>query len=111
VVSKRLEESRAAGAIGSSLQAEVDVAAGAADRELLASLGDDLKYVLITSRAGLAPTQGLDEPRVEVAASTHPKCERCWHYRPDVGKAAGHPTICTRCVSSLEGRGEERFHA
>jgi len=46
-----------------------------------------------------------------VTVSTSAKCERCWHYRADVGAAAGHPTICARCASNLEGPGEERRHA
>jgi isoleucyl-tRNA synthetase len=46
-----------------------------------------------------------------VAASRNPKCERCWHYRADVGSDAGHPTICARCVATLAGRDEARAHA
>ena len=110
-VAKRLEESRAAGAIGSSLQAEVALEAGGADLELLRTLGDDLKYVLITSKAELRPSSGDGIVNIVVAASPHPKCERCWHYRPDVGSDARHPTICGRCVANLEGPGEARTHA
>src|SRR6185503_4454844 len=84
-VAKRLEESRAAGAIGSSLQAEVVLEAGGTDLELLRALGDDLKFVLITSRAELRASSGEGIVNIVVAASAHPKCERCWHYRPDVG--------------------------
>jgi isoleucyl-tRNA synthetase len=109
-VAKQLEETRAAGAIGSSLQAEVELGVDASDRELLDSLGDDLKYVLITSKAAVRARAG-DGVEVKVAASAHPKCERCWHYRSDVGSDARHPTICARCVSNLEGPGEERRHA
>ena len=109
-VAKRLEDKRAAGEIGSSLQAEVDLAAAGADHALLAALGDDLKYVLITSRATLG--EGRDaEPAIRVTPSTHPKCERCWHYRADVGRDARHATLCGRCVASLEAAGEERAHA
>jgi isoleucyl-tRNA synthetase len=109
-VTRQLEETRAAGGIGSSLQAEVEVGVGAADRALLDSLGDDLKYVLITSKATVraGPGDGLE---VKVAASAQPKCERCWHYRPDVGSDARHATICARCVANLEGSGEARRHA
>jgi isoleucyl-tRNA synthetase len=110
VVTKALEESRAAGAIGSSLQAEVVLEAGGADRALLESLGPDLRFVLITSKAEVRPgAEG--EVRVSVTPSTHAKCERCWHYRDDVGRVARHPTICARCVSNLEGPGEAREHA
>ncbi len=110
-VMKRLEEARASGAIGSSLQAEVAIEAGGADLELLRSLGDDLRFVLITSKAGLRPSSGEGIVNIEVAASPNPKCERCWHYRADVGVDPGHPTICGRCVANLEGPGEAREHA
>jgi isoleucyl-tRNA synthetase len=110
-VAKRLEESRAAGAIGSSLQAQVVIEAGGADRALLASLGEDLKFVLITSKAELRPSSGEGIVNVEVVPSPDPKCERCWHYRADVGKDPRHPTVCGRCVANLEGAGEARAHA
>ena len=111
VVIKRIEDLRAAGQIGSSLQAEVVVEAGLGDRRLLESLGDDLKFVFITSRAQVA--EGTDEGLIQaqVLPSPHDKCERCWHYRPDVGSKPGHATICARCVSNLEGPGEVRRHA
>ena len=75
---------------------------------LLASLGDDLKFVTITSQAQLAQGETLG---VSVTASTAQKCERCWHYRADVGVDANHPTICGRCVSNLFGAGEARKYA
>ncbi|HZZ94588.1 MAG TPA: isoleucine--tRNA ligase [Usitatibacter sp.] len=110
MVTKALEESRAAGAIGSSLQAEVALDAGGADLALLRSLGEDLRFVLITSAAQARDGAGSDV-RVTVTPSTRPKCERCWHYRADVGSVARHPTICARCVANLEGPGEDRRHA
>ena len=104
------EQKRAAGEIGSSLQAEVELGVSAADLALLGSLGDDLKFVLITSKA--AAHQGAGEAiEVAVAASSHAKCERCWHYRADVGVNAAHPAICDRCVDNLFGSGEHRRHA
>ncbi|HSJ97892.1 MAG TPA: isoleucine--tRNA ligase, partial [Myxococcota bacterium] len=111
LVTRRLEESRAAGAIGSSLQAEVALAAHGEDLELLRSLGDDLKFVLITSAAEVRAAPAPGEPAVEVAASAHRKCERCWHWRADVGADRRHETVCGRCVSNLEGPGEARAHA
>jgi len=48
---------------------------------------------------------------IDVKPSTHPKCERCWHYRPEVGKNPAHPTLCARCVSNLDGPGEPRTYA
>ena len=109
-VAKSLEQARGAGDIGSSLQAEVELGVPGGDLEMLASLGEDLKYVLITSRAQARQAAG-SELEVRVAASPHPKCERCWHYRADVGSDARHPTICARCVGNLEGGREARAHA
>ncbi|HYC34860.1 MAG TPA: isoleucine--tRNA ligase [Usitatibacter sp.] len=108
LVTKGLEESRAAGKIGSSLQAEVTVAAAGTDLALLRALGDDLRFILITSQA--AVEEG-GEFSVEVKPSPHPKCERCWHWRADVGRDSRHASICARCVSNLQGPGERREHA
>ncbi|TDR73550.1 isoleucine--tRNA ligase [Paludibacterium purpuratum] len=107
-VNREIEVLRAGEQLGSSLQAEVDIEADAALFPLLASLGDDLKYVLIVSRVGIA--QG-NATRIRVTPSSHGKCERCWHYRADVGRHAAHPTLCDRCVGSLDGHGEGRQHA
>jgi isoleucyl-tRNA synthetase len=108
LVQKELEALRQAGSIGSSLQAEVTLYAPADDHALLSTLGDDLRFVLITSQARLVPGAELS---VEVAPSAQAKCERCWHYRSDVGSDADHPTICGRCVDNLFGAGEARSHA
>ncbi|MGQ9861470.1 MAG: isoleucine--tRNA ligase [Thiobacillaceae bacterium] len=109
LATKRLEELRVAGKIGSSLQGEVTYYADGADYDLLTSLGDDLRFVLITSSARVERASG--ETRVEAAASSHAKCERCWHYRADVGADALHPGLCGRCLSNLYGDGEVRRHA
>jgi isoleucyl-tRNA synthetase len=113
IAMKEIEEKRTAGEIGSSLQAELDFSANAQDRALLSTLAEDLRFVVITSRAGLAAdVLEASAPVIcKVTASPHRKCERCWHYREDVGSNAGHPTICGRCVSNLFGDGEKRFHA
>ncbi len=105
VVNKELEAVRSAGGLGSSLQATVTLAANEADRALLATLGDELKFVFITSAAQLVPGAEL---QVIVTPSSDKKCERCWHWRADVGASAEHPTICGRCVSNLVGAGEVR---
>jgi isoleucyl-tRNA synthetase len=107
-VSKVLESLRAGGRIGSSLQAEVVIAAPAADYALLASLGDDLRFVLITSAASIEPGASLE---VKAVPSVHAKCERCWHYREETGANAEHPALCGRCISNLFGSGEARVHA
>jgi isoleucyl-tRNA synthetase len=109
-VTKRLEEIRAAGELGSSLQGEVVVGVPRADLELLQSLGDDLRFAFITSQAQVKAAPG-DAITVEVRVSANPKCERCWHYRADVGSVPEHPTVCARCVANLDGPGERRQHA
>ncbi|MBC8055686.1 MAG: isoleucine--tRNA ligase, partial [Rhizobiales bacterium] len=105
VANKEIEAVRAGGRVGSSLQANLAIGANAADHALLASLGDALRFVTITSKAVLTPAAEL---HVEVNPSTSTKCDRCWHYRDDVGTDAAHPTICGRCVSNLSGAGEHR---
>ena len=109
-VNKKLEEQRATGAIGSALQAEVDVYAPKQTFDLLSRLGDDLRLVFITSRANVHLREG-GEPEIKVTPSAHAKCDRCWHYREDVGSDAAHPTLCGRCVSNLFGTGEARRYA
>ncbi|HSQ73109.1 MAG TPA: class I tRNA ligase family protein, partial [Rubrivivax sp.] len=104
-VNKEIEALRAAGSVGSSLQAELSLTAGADDHALLASLGEDLKFVFITSKVTLQPG---DDWRVEVRASGATKCERCWHWRDDVGHDAAHPGLCGRCTANLYGAGEAR---
>jgi len=107
-VQKELETVRVAGGIGSSLQAEVILHARPDTRALLAPLGDDLRFVLITSQARIV---AADADRVEVTPSAAKKCDRCWHYRDDVDAHAEHPGLCGRCVSNLYGDGEARTHA
>ena len=110
LVNKKLEEQRAAGVIGSALAAELDVYAYGAPYESLKRLGDDLKFVFITSRATLHHRDG-GSVEAAVYPSAHAKCERCWHYREEVGSDAKHPTLCGRCVSNLFGDGEARRYA
>jgi len=105
---KELETVRVAGGIGSSLQAEVTLHASPATQALLTPLGDDLRFVLITSQARVVAAEA---DRVDVTPSAAKKCERCWHYRDDVDADAGHPGLCGRCVANLSGKGEVRNHA
>jgi len=108
---KEIEVLRAAGQVGSSLQAELVFHVTAATFEALFSLGDDLRFVMITSSAAVQQVANEAEQKITVTASTHQKCERCWHYRVDVGADADHPHICGRCVSNLYGDGEPREYA
>lgn len=107
-VNKDIETLRADGKVGSSLQANVALEVAAEDHALLASLGEDLKFVFITSAIDLIAGSSQS---TRVAASSDTKCERCWHYRSDVGHDAAHPTICGRCTSNLYGAGEDRKFA
>lgn len=107
-VLKRIEAEREAGRVGSSLQAEVSLVVSAAQADLLNSLGDELRFVLITSAATV--TSGATS-EINVTPSPHKKCDRCWHYCEDIGSHAEHPTICGRCVNNLEGAGETRRYA
>lgn len=122
-VSKELERLRAAGNIGSSLDAEVDLYC---DNELvnhLSRLEDELRFVLITSYARVhsiesKPEGAVDVPLVvggklalKVDSSRWDKCVRCWHHREDVGSHSDHPELCGRCVDNVAGDGESRRHA
>jgi isoleucyl-tRNA synthetase len=119
-VAKELEKLRVAGDIGSGLDAEVDLYGDDSWQERLRRLGDELRFVFITSYARV---HGLDEKTsgaveteikglyVRVAPSAHPKCIRCWHHREDVGANQEHPQICGRCVQNVAGSGETRSYA
>ena len=110
-VSKVLEELRVAGKIGSSLQAEAEIRASGAKHDLLASLGNDLRLVLICSKATLVKVGDAAAESVAATPSPHAKCPRCWHWREDVGVNAEHPELCGRCDANLHGAGEPRSHA
>ena len=106
-VQKELEALRTAGKIGSSLQAEVEVHAEGTRLDALKALGDDLRFVFITSQAKVAHGSAA----IVVHPSEHKKCERCWHYRADIGADPAHAEICGRCTQNLYGSGEKRVHA
>jgi isoleucyl-tRNA synthetase len=118
-VLKRLESLRVAGSIGSSLAGEVELYAKGESGEFLKSFADDLRFVFITSQARVVDGASADavaattlpDVGIRVMASPHVKCERCWHYRADVGGDPSHPALCGRCVSNLFGAGEPRRHA
>jgi isoleucyl-tRNA synthetase len=126
-VAQEMEKLRAAGTIGSSLDAEVEVFAKDEFREKLMSLGEELRFLLIVSDAKVKRVSNAAGPPVgavkvseiakeggvwvRVQASAAPKCERCWHHRPEVGSNAEHPTICGRCVENVTGAGETRQFA
>ncbi|HIZ51171.1 MAG TPA: class I tRNA ligase family protein, partial [Candidatus Pseudomonas excrementavium] len=119
-VNKELENLRNAKVLGGNLQAEVTLYADDQVSATLNKLGDELRFVLITSAARIAPLAEAGESAVEtdvpglklsIVKSGHGKCVRCWHFLPDVGTHANHPDICGRCVTNIEGPGEVRQHA
>jgi isoleucyl-tRNA synthetase len=99
-VRKSIEALRAEGKVGSSLQAEVDFYAAGKDHALLASLGEELRFLMLTSAARVHS----GDPSVKVVSSSNAKCERCWHYTADVSDEG----LCGRCRSNLRGPGEAR---
>jgi len=119
-VSKQLEALRKDGVIGSSLEAEVTLYADEALVDVLSSLGDELRFVTLTSTASIAPlaekaadavATELDGLSLMAVKSAADKCPRCWHHRADVGVNAEHPELCGRCVENVAGEGEERRYA
>ncbi len=119
-VNKALEAARNAGTIGSGLAADVILYVSDELLECLTLLADELRFVLITSTATLAPLKeksasALATERndvfVDVKASLHTKCVRCWHRREEVGSEPKHPELCQRCVSNIDGSGESRQFA
>jgi isoleucyl-tRNA synthetase len=111
LVQGRLEESRVRGEIGSSLAAAVEIHSSGEDFALLEPLKDDLRLILVTSSARVLRSEDSGREGVWVNPCNQAKCERCWHYREDVGTATEYPTICGRCVSNLFGPGEPRQYA
>lgn len=107
-VQKEIEPLRASGQLGSSLQANITLTVPASEYAILTKLGDDLKFVMIVSTVTVLSGSNT---RIEVKVSEAEKCERCWHYRPEVSHIAEHPHLCQRCVDNLYGSGEARLHA
>ena len=110
-VQKEIEAVRAAGQVGSSLQAEVEIRAAGDNFELLTSLGDDLRFVLICSKATVVQVASDADAGIVATPSAHKKCERCWQYKESVGEDKNYPTLCCRCVGNLFGTPETRLFA
>jgi len=119
-VNKAMEAKRTAGELKGSLDAHVRLYADVDLFKKIKTLEDELRFVLISSAASVHPwserPDGLDEGdltglAVQVTVSNDDKCERCWHRRAEVGAHAEHPTLCGRCITNIEGPGEQRFYA
>lgn len=117
-VNKEIERLRNQGELGSALEADVKLYCEPPLKKELDALGDELRFVLITSAASVLlaeENQGVETEvpglRVEVSPISLTKCERCWHRVPSVGTHAAHPTLCARCVENITDRGEVRHFA
>jgi isoleucyl-tRNA synthetase len=118
IVSKQLESLRAEGKIKGGLTAEVSLYAAPELFIKLEQLGDELKFILITSRATLLPIEdkasnavatSLPSLFIALSPSQYARCDRCWHQTPEVGQHAEHPELCLRCVENVDGEGEHRL--
>ena len=118
-VNKALENARKDGTLGGSLEADVVLYASDELQENLKKLDDELRFVLITSRACVAHLDEADDAIVteleglhlNVKSSASTKCARCWHRTDDVGQDSEHPELCLRCVANVSGQGETRRYA
>ncbi|MCH9762955.1 MAG: isoleucine--tRNA ligase [Gammaproteobacteria bacterium] len=119
-VNQALEIARKGGVIGSALAAEIDLYVDDTTRAMLEPLGEELRFVLITSGVNLLslddkPDDVLDSAMsglaVSVKSSNATKCVRCWHRVDDIGENTQHPGLCGRCITNLSGAGEARTWA
>ncbi|WP_202301292.1 isoleucine--tRNA ligase [Dryocola clanedunensis] len=120
-VNKVIEQARADKRVGGSLEAAVTLYADSDLAAKLNALGDELRFVLLTSGSQVAdyaqatedaqPSEILKGLKVALRKADGEKCPRCWHYTTDVGQVAEHAEICGRCVSNVAGDGEKRKFA
>ena len=103
-----LEPMRASGEIGAALQAEITLRCGVAEQNRLAPLADELRFLLISGDVTIEPDEEATDIGISATKTGKAKCVRCWQYRDDIGSHAEHPEICGRCVSNIEGPGEDR---
>ena len=117
--SRVLEGMRKAEQIGAALEAKLVIHADEATQVRLAGTADELRFFFITSDLGVAALAPRPDDAVKVelegaevwisaSVSNAAKCVRCWHRRDDVGSHAEHPELCNRCISNIEGSGENR---
>ena len=119
-VNKAIEDARNQKVVKANLAADATLYVSDELQSLLSRLGDELRFVTITSTATLKPlaqapadlpVSTLSGLKVAIIASGHSKCSRCWHHREDVGSHASHPELCGRCIDNVDGGGEVRRYA
>lgn len=122
-MARELEQLRTQGTIGAPLDAEVDVYCAPEQFDRFNALGDELRFLFITSAARVhrasqpgegavaATTAARGGVWIRVRASEAQKCVRCWHHRADVGSNGRHPQLCRRCASNVDGPGEQMQYA
>ena len=108
VVNAAIEPLRADKSIGSSLQVDTIITVPSDLMPYVTALGDELRFVLMVAHVTV---QEGAELTATVSADEGQKCERCWHYTDDIGIDSQHPTICGRCATNLDGKGEQRLFA
>nr|WP_228734371.1 isoleucine--tRNA ligase [Xanthomonas euvesicatoria] len=106
-VAKVLEPMRANGAIGAALEAEITVAADAQTAARWQPLAEELRFLFISGDVTVTAAS-TDDIFVSAQPTTKAKCVRCWHHQASVGSDPRHPELCSRCVSNIEGPGEQR---
>ncbi|MBT7410451.1 MAG: isoleucine--tRNA ligase [Methylococcales bacterium] len=118
-ISKELEQLRKDGKIGSSLMAEIDLYCDEPTYQLCSKLGNELKFIFITSQATIHPLTDKPDDAIEITvdklaitakASEYEKCDRCWHYNESVGQNEQHKELCGRCIDNVDGQGEVRLY-
>ncbi len=112
-VLKLLEESRARGEIGTSLEAKVEIEVPEGDWEsLLKKYEKELPRLFITSQASVKPggkpesrsaadLTGLEGVRLTVTRAEGDKCARCWKYSSTLGDSPDHPRLCAECREQM----------
>ncbi|MGC6407310.1 isoleucine--tRNA ligase [Bisgaard Taxon 45] len=113
-VNRVLEQARNDKIIGAALEAELTLYANDTYAPLLAKLQNELRFVLITSKAEVRPLAEADVAEgevkgftVKVVRSANHKCPRCWHY----SDSKDTESLCSRCDENVNGQGEIRQFA
>ncbi len=120
-VNKVIEQARADKCIGGALEATVTLYADPELAAKLQALGNELRFVLLTSGAQVADyalandeaqqSELLKGLKIALHKAEGEKCQRCWHYTTDVGQNPEHAEVCGRCYTNVAGDGEQREFA